>query len=432
MCGRSRCSLSRQQVIAAACVPDDRWKDKENYTPSHNVAPGHNTPVVKRDKQQKLEVHTMKWGLVPSFTKTACTEKPDHFRMFNARSETVAEKSVFSRLLARQRCVVLFNGFYEWKKEGSRKQPFYVNMGEANAMRMAGLFDVWSGGADDAPLYTYTIMTTDSSKRLQWLHDRMPVVLTTDEQVQAWLDTAPLSDKVFNSICTPYNGEDLVWHPVSPSMSSMSYQAPDASQNVEIKKGNIASFFKTTTKRDAKPATTTADTKADTKAALQQDAASRVTSSGIKAEPAVSQLAHFSTAEASKTSAAEAVVDLGQASMPSYKDMQQTQSGQSEGQRNVHNSADVKVEDGVIDLAKDEGNLEATSDDVLNTDDAGGIVAKLEPEPGGTRGHLASPMSSKRHAALEHPPEVSTPISKKAKAHKAEQGRIENFFGRKK
>jgi len=53
-------------------------------------------------------------------------------------------------------------------QEGSRKQPFYVNMGEGNAMRMAGLFDVWSGGADDAPLYTYTIMTTDSSKRLQW------------------------------------------------------------------------------------------------------------------------------------------------------------------------------------------------------------------------------------------------------------------------
>jgi len=53
-------------------------------------------------------------------------------------------------------------------QEGSRKQPFYVNMGEGTTMRMAGLFDVWSGGADDAPLYTYTIMTTDSSKRLQW------------------------------------------------------------------------------------------------------------------------------------------------------------------------------------------------------------------------------------------------------------------------
>ncbi|DBB14512.1 TPA: hypothetical protein ACH3X3_004793 [Trebouxia sp. C0006] len=370
---------------------------------------------MKRDKQQELEVHTMKWGLVPSFTKTACTEKPDHFRMFNARSETVAEKSVFSRLLARQRCVVLFNGFYEWKKEGSRRQPFYVNMGEGQTMRMAGLFDVWSGGADDAPL----------------LHDRMPVILTSDEQVEAWLDTKPLSDKVFNSICTPYNGEDLVWHPVSPSMSSMGYQSPDASQNVELKKGNIASFFKTTTKRDAKPATQTADTKRG-KAALQQDAASRVTSSGIKAEPAVSQLAHYSTAEASKSSAAEANVDLGQVSTLRYKEMQQMHSGQSERQSNTHYDADVKVEDSVIDLAKDEGNPEATSNDILNTDDAGGIVAKPEPEPGGTKGHLASPISSKRHAASEHPPEVSTPISKKAKAHKAEQGTIESFFGRKK
>jgi len=163
-----------------------------------------------------------------------------------------------------------------------------------------------------------------------------------------------------------------VWHPVSPSMSSMSYQSPDASQNVELKKGNIASFFKTATKRDAKAATQTADAKRG-KAALQQDAASRVTPLGIKAEPAVSQLAHLSSAEASKTSAAEANVDLGQVSMPSYKEMQQMQSGQSKGQSITHNDADVKVEDGVIDLAKDEGNPEATSNDVLNTDDAGGI-----------------------------------------------------------
>jgi len=178
--------------------------------------------------------------------------------------------------------------------------------------------------------------------------------------------------RVFNSICTPYNGEDLVWHPVSPSMSSMSYQSPDASQNVELKKGNIASFFKTAAKRDTKPATQTADTKRG-KAALQQDAASRVTSLGIKAEPAVSQLAHFSTAEASKSTAAEANVDLGQVSTPGYKEMQQMQSGQSERQSNTHNDADVKVEDSVIDLAKDEGNPEAKSNDVLNTDDAGGI-----------------------------------------------------------
>jgi len=59
-------------------------------------------------------------------------------------------------------------------------------------------------------------------------------------------------------------------------------------------------------------------------------------------------------------------------------------------------------------------------------------VAKPEPEPGGNRGHFASPISSKRHAASEHPPQASTPVSKKAKAHKPEQGTIESFFGLKK
>ena len=161
--------------MAAAKVPEERWKNRDAYKPSHNVAPGYYTPVIKRDKAQELEVHTMKyadcyasfvpartlackraislsccllhtltafgalrWGLVPSFTKKDA-EKLDHFRMvrtlcsgkrhcdtrlhhqarvlqFNARCETVAEKSVFSRLLQRQRCVVLFDGFYEWKK----------------------------------------------------------------------------------------------------------------------------------------------------------------------------------------------------------------------------------------------------------------------------------------------------------------------------
>ena len=110
MCGRSRCSLAPHQVTAAAKVPEERWRNREAYTPSHNVAPGHNTPVVKRDNTQELEVHTMKyadccttvvqplkrthlsgsqsdrdrsvvrWGLVPSFTRKD-TEKVDHFRM---------------------------------------------------------------------------------------------------------------------------------------------------------------------------------------------------------------------------------------------------------------------------------------------------------------------------------------------------------------
>ncbi len=114
MCGRSRCTLTRQQVVEAAAACEDSWVNKDNYEPAENVSPGFSTPVVKKSEDGVLQLHTMKWGLIPSFTKKG--EKPDHYRMFNARSETVAEKGVFKRLCSRKRCIVLFNGFYEWAK----------------------------------------------------------------------------------------------------------------------------------------------------------------------------------------------------------------------------------------------------------------------------------------------------------------------------
>lgn len=403
MCGRSRCSLSPEQVVQAARVPEDRWKDKENYKPSHNVAPGYNTPVVKRDKQQELGLHTMKWGLVPSFTKRSCTEKPDHFRMFNARSETVAEKTVFSRLLHRQRCIVLVDGFYEWKKENTRKQPFYVNIGEGNVMRMAGLFDVWSAGDDIAPLYTYTILTTDSSKRLAWLHDRMPVLLTSDEQAEAWLATEPLSAKVYNTICTPYNGEDLVWHPVTPSMSSLSYQSPDASQNVEQKRGNIASFFKAANAKTAKASGSTSAPHASTQA-----------KQGVAADATDACQARLNASSASELA-------TGAPGYPGKHD--ECQDGDAGHETRIqppdrHHSAGGHTEPEVVKL---EGNHVAKEEpaegDVLNTDDAGGIVAKSEP--GSVP--LNSPSSAKRSA-----PPAKSPIPKKAKT-----GTIDSFFGRK-
>ncbi|WIA21091.1 hypothetical protein OEZ85_005411 [Tetradesmus obliquus] len=172
MCGRSRCALAPEQVEQAAGVQPGRWTDRERYRPSYNVQPGHWTPIVRMDEQQQQRMlQTMKWGLVPSFTKPG--ETPDHFRMFNARSESATEKPVFSRLLSRQRCVVLTEGFYEWKADaGGRKQPYYVSFGEGSVMRMAGLYDVWAGGPD-GPLATYTIMTVDACPNLTWLLNRM-------------------------------------------------------------------------------------------------------------------------------------------------------------------------------------------------------------------------------------------------------------------
>jgi putative SOS response-associated peptidase YedK len=130
---------------------------------------------------------------------------------FNARSETVQEKSVFSRLLSSQRCIFMCEGFYEWKKagvcpatcgtgcagsavalthglqaehqsivfhvqDGSKKQPYYISFGEESVMHMAGLYDVWHTGEENEVLGTFTILTTDSSKRLQWCAPLAPML----------------------------------------------------------------------------------------------------------------------------------------------------------------------------------------------------------------------------------------------------------------
>ncbi|BDA46358.1 Abasic site processing protein HMCES [Coccomyxa sp. Obi] len=239
MCGRARCSLGREEAIAAAGVAADKWRDYEKFLPKYNLGPGSRTPIVRRDKEGDTELQTMTWGLVPSWTKKE--EKLDFFRMFNARSETVPEKTVFSRLLGSKRCVVLLNGFYEWAQEHKTKQPYYIHLDGNHIMRMAGLYDSWQD-AEGNWLYTYTILTTDSSKRLQWLHDRMPVILPDAQAAEAWLQNGTLDTKQYAALCTPYNGEDLHWFPVTPAMSKPDFQGPECCK--PLKRQSIATFFK--------------------------------------------------------------------------------------------------------------------------------------------------------------------------------------------
>jgi putative SOS response-associated peptidase YedK len=191
----------------------------------------------------------MRWGLIPSWTKR--DEAPDYYRIFNARADTAPDKPVFARLLARRRCVVLLNGFYEWRSEGNKaaglvKQPYYLHAEGADddtPLRAAGLYDKWAGPDDSQPpVYTCTILTTDASAQLRWLHDRMPVFLRSDDEERAWLvrlttrapdgvvagaeacvallqegGASPVA--VLRAVSRPEAGPALAWHPVSTRLN---------------------------------------------------------------------------------------------------------------------------------------------------------------------------------------------------------------------
>ncbi|ANM63238.1 embryonic stem cell-specific 5-hydroxymethylcytosine-binding protein [Arabidopsis thaliana] len=249
MCGRTRCTLRPDDVPRAShrhTVPT-RFLHLDRYRPSYNVAPGSYIPVLRRDNEEVVGdgvvVHCMKWGLVPSFTKK--TDKPDFFKMFNARSESVAEKASFRRLLPKNRCLVAVDGFYEWKKEGSKKQPYYIHFEDGRPLVFAALFDTWQNSGGET-LYTFTILTTASSSALQWLHDRMPVILGDKDSIDTWLDD-PSTTKL-QPLLSPYEKSDLVWYPVTSAIGKPTFDGPECIQQIPLKTSQnslISKFFST-------------------------------------------------------------------------------------------------------------------------------------------------------------------------------------------
>ncbi|KAL5794591.1 hypothetical protein ACOSP7_003185 [Xanthoceras sorbifolium] len=245
MCGRARCTL-RADDIPRACNRTGApvgTINMDRYRPSYNIAPGSNLPVVRRADGSDGDgflLHSMKWGLIPKFTKK--TEKPDFYKMFNARSESITEKVSFRRLLPKNRCLVAVEGFYEWKKDGSKKQPYYIHFKDGRPLVFAALYDSWESSEGEI-LYTFTILTTSSSSALQWLHDRMPVILGNKESTDTWLKGS--SSSKFDMMLKPYEGSDLVWYPVTPAMGKPTVDGPECIKEIQLKTdGNpISNFF---------------------------------------------------------------------------------------------------------------------------------------------------------------------------------------------
>ena len=178
--------------------------------PKENLGPGSRLPIwYKSASTHEDVVRFVKWGLIPSYTKT--NAEPSHFTMFNARGESLTERPAFRRLVNTKRCVVLINGFYEWHKvDKKEKQPYYLNLSDEKneIMYLAGLYDRWK---EDE--YTCTIITKTVSKTLEWLHNRMPVIFSTFEEAQAWLEEPFKTTELLKSTRNSY--KELKHRPVT-------------------------------------------------------------------------------------------------------------------------------------------------------------------------------------------------------------------------
>lgn len=194
----------------------------------YNVAPTQSVPVIRiRPHEATREIVPMRWGLIPSWAKD---EKIGN-RMINARCETVSEKPAFRAAFKRRRCLVLADGFYEWKKTGKAKQPYHFYLRDDQPFAFAGLWERWTAGPD--PIESCTIITTTANELVSDVHDRMPVILSR-EAANRWLD--PDSDEAppLENLLAPYPAPQMDADPVSTLVNSPKNDSVECLEPVDL------------------------------------------------------------------------------------------------------------------------------------------------------------------------------------------------------
>jgi len=176
MCGRF-------SVISSKGTIEERFDvilDDDDFKSVYNAAPTQSLPLITNLESKK--VNFFKWGLIPFWAKDQSLAT----KMINARAETILEKPAFKNLIQGKRCLVISDGFYEWKQlPGSKKQPYRITLKDNGLFAYAGLWDEWKDPVGKQ-INSFTIITTDPNELMRHIHNRMPVILKKEHE-KKWL-----------------------------------------------------------------------------------------------------------------------------------------------------------------------------------------------------------------------------------------------------
>lgn len=190
--------------------------------PRYNIAPTQFIATVRPADGGGRELAMLYWGLVPSWAK----EKSIGARMINARSETLAEKPSFRAAYRRRRCLVLADGWYEWQRSGAVKQPYYIGFASGEPFGMAGLWESWHDPASGEPLESCCIVTAPAAPELEFVHDRMPVIIPAAAH-QAWLSGGAEVTDGLDALLAPWSRGGLEARPVSRRVNDARNEGAD-------------------------------------------------------------------------------------------------------------------------------------------------------------------------------------------------------------
>lgn len=187
--------------------------------PSYNVAPAHQVLIINNEGERQMV--QARWGLVPSWAKEASAG--DH--LFNVRAETIAQKPMFRHALKGQRCLIIADGFFAWKREGNRNLPRYILLSSGKVFAFAGLYNIWTSPAG-ATMYTCTIVTTEANEIVKPFHDRMPVMLPKSDEY-LWLDPTIQDNEDLVPLLIPYDADEMETWEVTAEMNRPEHDSPE-------------------------------------------------------------------------------------------------------------------------------------------------------------------------------------------------------------
>ena len=185
MCGRYSLNLDQNYYNRFEVV-----NKLTSFPKNTQVSPGQVEPIILKQEGLTL-VWTMKWGLIPFWAKDRAVGN----KMFNVRAESLVTKIGFRKSFTTKRCLVPSNGFYEWKTENGKKNPYFIQVEDRPFFAFAGIYDLWEEPVSGREVYSFAIITTEPNSVIKTLHNRMPVILRP-QQEKVWLDHSVLTSKL--------------------------------------------------------------------------------------------------------------------------------------------------------------------------------------------------------------------------------------------
>jgi putative SOS response-associated peptidase YedK len=187
--------------------------------PRYNIAPTQPVMVITTSDQGRL-ASLYRWGLIPSWA----TDLAIGNRLINARADTVATKPAFRSAFKQRRCLVIADGFFEWKGAGKKKQPYYFHLRDGRPFAFAGLWERWQKG-DEQEILSCALITTEANDVVRNVHDRMPVILPSAAYDQ-WLSPGVPDPAAFRSLLLPYSADEMTATAVGLQVNNPRFDDP--------------------------------------------------------------------------------------------------------------------------------------------------------------------------------------------------------------